>query len=73
MAPLPDAVDDLEPFVPLCDEARDLFGGVLQIAIHLDEPFPACVEIERLNGRFLAVVSREADYAHAALARGYRS
>ena len=49
--------------------SRDLLGRVLQIAVHLDEPAAARVEVEGLDRGLLAVVAGEADDADARVAR----
>src|SRR5262249_1901472 len=64
------AVNDVEPFVAFGDEPGNLLRRMLQIAVHLDEPSAARVQVERLDRGFLAVVAREEDGADAGLALG---
>jgi hypothetical protein len=54
------AVDDVELVALLREQLGDLFGRVLQVAVHLDDPAAFGVGVAGLHGGLLAEVAREA-------------
>src|SRR5690606_14372272 len=62
---LPVPCHQVVPFPDALDQARDVAGVVLEVAVHADDDVAAGVVESGLHGGRLAVVAGEADQAHA--------
>src|SRR5690606_12144172 len=67
---LPVPCHQVVPFPDALDQARDVAGVVLEVAVHADDDVAAGVVESGLHGGCLAVVAGEADQAHAGVLGG---